>query len=607
MSLPLKQYGSLLGRYLQPQQIRVLGLGIALLSSLALQLLNPLLLGKFIDMAVAGGATQSLLVMAGLFTGITFVQEALHVGATYLSETVAWTATNTLRTDLVDHCLDLDLCFHQSHTPGELVERVDGDVTALSRFFSKFIIHILGNGLFLCGILIILFVENWRAGLLLTAFVIAALIILGRLHTDAIQPWAAYRQMSAEFFGFLGERLAGREDLRANGAVSYVMHQFHQLLQRWLPLYHKARLTSTVLWGTSVGLYTVGNGMALAIGAYLWSQQAITIGTVYLIFYYATLLYQPIEQIREELEDLQQAEASILRIQDLLQVRSPITSGGHHPLPAGALSVRFEHVGFSYEVSLVAGQSSLDQSDQMTKDQGLMTNDTKPWTLQNLSFHLSAGQTLGILGRTGSGKTTLMRLLLRFYEPQMGRICLSDVPIDQTPLTELRQRVGLVTQNVQLFQTTVRHNLTLFNPNINDAQLLQALSRLGLAEWLRSQPAGLDTPLGSDGIGLSAGEAQLLAFARIFLQQPSLVILDEASSRLDPATEALIEHAIDQLLTGCTGIIIAHRLKTVQRADQILILEHGHIVEYGDRHPLSSNPASRYSQLLKTDLIASKD
>jgi ABC-type multidrug transport system fused ATPase/permease subunit len=167
--------------------------------------------------------------------------------------------------------------------------------------------------------------------------------------------------------------------------------------------------------------------------------------------------------------------------------------------------------------------------------------------------------------------------------------------------------VGLVTQNVQLFQTTVRHNLTLFNPNINDAQLLQALSRLGLAEWLRSQPAGLDTPLGSDGIGLSAGEAQLLAFARIFLQQPSLVILDEASSRLDPATEALIEHAIDQLLTGCTGIIIAHRLKTVQRADQILILEHGHIVEYGDRHPLSSNPASRYSQLLKTDLIASKD
>jgi ABC-type bacteriocin/lantibiotic exporter with double-glycine peptidase domain len=222
----------------------VIGLAIALLSSIALQILHPLLLRNFIDTAVAGGATQTLLVTAGLFTGVALIQQALQVTATYLSETVAWTATNALRTDLVNHCLDLDLSFHKLHTPGELVERVDG--------------------------------EDWRAGLLLTAFAIAALMPLGRLHTYAVQPWAAYRQMSAEFFGFLGERLAGLEDIRANGAVSYVIHRFHQLLQRWLPLYHKARLTSTVLWGTSVGLYTIGNAIALAIGAYLWSQQAIT-------------------------------------------------------------------------------------------------------------------------------------------------------------------------------------------------------------------------------------------------------------------------------------------------------------------------------------------
>jgi ABC-type multidrug transport system fused ATPase/permease subunit len=594
MNIPLRRYGYLLSNYLKPQRGRVVGLAIALLGSIGLQILNPLLLRNFIDTAVAGGAPRALFVTAGLFTGIALIQQALQVGATYLSEIVAWTATNALRADLVDHCLDLDLSFHKFHPPGELVQRVDGDVTELSRFFSQFTIYILGNGIFLGGILIVLWLEDWRAGLLLTVFAIAALMTLGRLHTYAVQPWTAYRQMSAEFFGFLGERLAGLEDLRANGAVSYVMHRFYQLLQRWLPLYHKARLTSTVLWGTSVGLYTLGNAIALAIGAYLWSQQAITIGTVYLIFYYATLLYQPIEQIREELENLQQAEANILRIQDLFQVRPRISPGGSQPLPVGALSVCFENVWFSYEESLVVNNQQ-------------RTNDNGQVALQNLSFYLPAGQTLGILGRTGSGKTTLIRLILRLYEPQRGRICLGNVPIERTPLAELRQRVGLVTQEVQLFQTTVRNNLTFFNPNIRDEHLLKTLSRLGLGEWLCSLPSGLDTTLGSDGIGLSAGEAQLLAFARIFLKKPSLVILDEASSRLDPVTERLIERAVDRLLAGCTGIIIAHRLKTIQRADQILILENGRAIEYGDRQRLSKNPNSRYSQLLKTDLIEIKD
>jgi ABC-type multidrug transport system fused ATPase/permease subunit len=581
MNFPLKRYSDLLSHYLRPQQLRVFGLAITLLSSIALQILNPLLLRSFIDKAVAGATTQALLLTAGLFTGVALIQQVLQVRATYVSEIVAWTATNALRADLVDHCLELDLSFHKLHTPGELVERVDGDVTALSRFFSQFIIYILGNGVFLCGILIVLLIEDWRAGLVLTVFAIAALLTLGGLHAYAIQPWVAYRQMSAEFFGFLGERIAGMEDIRANGAVSYVMHRFHQLLRRWLPLYHKARLTSTVLWGTSVGLYTFGNAIALAVGAYLWNQQAITIGTVYLIFYYATLLYQPIEQIREELENLQQTEANILRIQDLLQVRSRISLGGNQSFQTVALSVSFEDVWFSYDES----------------------PDRSHYTLQDISFYLPAGQTLGILGRTGSGKTTLIRLLLRLYQPQTGKICLGNIPINQAPLAQLRQRAGLVTQDVQILQASVRNNLTFFNSQITDEQLLQTLTRLGLAEWLRSLPHGLDAPLGSDGIGLSAGEAQLLAFARVFLKNPSLVILDEASSRLDPETEALIERAIDHLLSECTGIIIAHRLKTVQRADQILILENGQIVEYGDRQTLSKNPNSHYFQLLRTDLM----
>lgn len=190
-------------------------------------------------------------------------------------------------------------------------------------------------------------------------------------------------------------------------------------------------------------------------------------------------------------------------------------------------------------------------------------------------------------------------MLLHFYDPQQGIIKLGDVPLPKIALRNLRRRVGFVTQDVQLLQATVRDNLTFFNAQVSDKQILQALSRLGLSEWLQRLPQGLDTPLGSESSGISAGEAQLLAFSRIFLKDPGLVILDEASSRLDPTTEILIEHAITQLLSGRTGIVIAHRLKTLQKVDHILILEQGQIVEYGKRNCLANMPNSRFAQLLQ--------
>lgn len=593
LKLPLKQYWNLLATYLQPQQGRVAWLAITLLSSIGLQLLNPQILRYFIDTAVVGGSTQALFTAALLFIGIALITQVLAVAATYFGENVAWTATNALRVDLAEHCLKLDLSFHKAHTPGELIERVDGDVNALSQFFSQFTIYVLGNAILLLGILGVLFYEDWRAGLGLTLFVLTALFILLGLHSYAIPYWAAWRQVSAEFFGFLGEHLASTEDMRANGAISYVMRRFYQILQRWLPIYHKARLASTVLWATTIGLFTLGNAIAFAVGAYLWSQEAITIGTVFLIFYYTDLLNQPIEQIRTQLEDLQQAEASIHRIRELFQVQSKLSSGGEQPLPANALSVTVEQVWFSYQDQKEGRREAAPSTQEFTDLE---------WVLQDISFYLPPGQVLGLLGRTGSGKTTLARLLLRLYDPQMGSIRLGGVDIDQTSLQALRQRVGLVTQDVQLFQTTVRHNLTFFNPEISDNQLWHTLELLGLLPWLRSLPQGLDTPLGADSGGLSAGQAQLLAFARIFIKDPCLVILDEASSRLDLTTENLIERAVDKLLQGRTGIIIAHHLKTVQRADQILILENGRILEYGPRELLANDPYSRFTELVQTGL-----
>jgi ATP-binding cassette subfamily B protein len=215
---------------------------------------------------------------------------------------------------------------------------------------------------------------------------------------------------------------------------------------------------------------------------------------------------------------------------------------------------------------------------------------------------------LGLLGRTGSGKTTLCRLLFRLYDPDEGAICFgcdstdSVVDLRELPLSELRCRVGVVTQDIQLFQASVRDNLTLFDASIPDERIERAICDLGMGEWLASLPQGLDTELASGGGGLSAGEAQLLALARIFLQDPGLVILDEASSRLDPATEAVIEQAVDALIRDRTAIVIAHRLGTVQRADEIMILDQGHICEHGPRAALARDPGSRFYGLLQTGL-----
>ncbi|MBE9136190.1 ABC transporter ATP-binding protein [Nodosilinea sp. LEGE 07088] len=604
-------YRAMLATYLKPQRGRFWGLAIALLGGIGLQLLNPQILRYFIDTAIAGGEQQLLLWAAGAFMAIALLQQGLAIATTYFSETIAWRATNTLRLDLARHSLGLDLAFHKAHTPGELVERVDGDVDALSRFFSQFVLQVVGNGLLVLGVLTILWFEDWRAGLSLSLFALVAFGVLGSLQTLAVGPWGTYRQISAEFYGFVAEHLSGLEDIRANGAVGYVMNRLYKIMRQWLAAFHQARLTSTLLWSSTVGLFTVGNAIALAVGAYLWGQAAITIGTVYLLFYYATLLQDPIERIREELEELQQAQASIQRIQNLLSYQTQISRGGRAILPSGALSVEFDDVWFGYEDGGEWKRGRVDETspDEIKKTHLHTYPPTHPpaYTLQSLTLYLPAGQTLGLLGRTGSGKSTLARLLLRLHDVQRGQICLGGVDISQVSRTELPHHVGFVTQDVQLFQTSVRNNLTFFNRHIGDRTILQTLEELGLMPWLEALPAGLDTELGADSGGLSAGQAQLLAFARVFLKDPGLVVLDEASSRLDPLTEQLIERAVDRLLENRTGFIIAHRLKTLERADQILILEQGQAVEYGDRTSLTQNPSSRFAQLLKLGNVAESE
>lgn len=266
MAISLRQSGHLLLIYLWPQRSRVFCPAITLLSSIALQLINPQILRDFIDAAVEGASGQTLIQTALIFLVIALLTQGTTLAATYFSELVAWTATNALRVDLAAHCLRLDMSFHKNSTSGELVERVDGDVNTLSRFFSEFILYVISNLILLVGILIVLWFTDWRAGLGLTAFTLLALALLLCLQSIALTSWIEYRQINASFYGFLSEHLAATEDLRANGAIDYVMQCFYRLLQRWLPSFHEARWGGTLLWSSTTGQFAIGNAIALGSG-----------------------------------------------------------------------------------------------------------------------------------------------------------------------------------------------------------------------------------------------------------------------------------------------------------------------------------------------------
>ncbi len=569
----LNRYWRLLARYLRPYWPWMGLLAAILCATIGVRVAAPLVASRFIDRATSGGAPHDLMVLALLTMGLALLGQGLAVAETYVAENVSWAATNALRADLVAHVLRLDATFHTAHTPGELIERVDGDVATLARFFSRFVVYVLGNGLLVVGMLGLLYHVDWRIGLGLSAFVALALIAMLRIRAVATPSWAAERQASADFYGFLGEYLAGLEDIRSSGAAAFVLRRCAEVMRSWLAAIIKAQMRGYAMLATTQGLIALGTAVAFALSAMLFKAGTLTIGTVYLVFQYTEMLRQPTEQIRREVQEMQQADASMGRVESLLRTAPRLVDGPGLALPSGSLAVELEGVSFGYV------------------DDALV--------LRDVSARLEPGRVLGIVGRTGSGKTTLTRLLARFYDPLAGVVRLGGVDLRAVRLAAVRARIGLVTQEVHLFSASVRDNLTLFDDGVPDERIGDVLDSLGLAGWLHELPHGLDTPLGPGGIGLSAGQAQVLACARILLRDPDVVILDEPSSRLDPATERLLHAALGRLLEGRTGIIVAHRPATIAYADDILVLEAGQVREYGPRIALAADPTSRFAGLLR--------
>lgn len=562
---------------------------IAVLVALSsvIQVLLPRLVGAVIDGASLGRPLGDLYVLAAIFMSGGVAVQVLGVTEAYFAADLGQQATNSVRADVTRHLLTLDREFFASNSPGMLIERVDGDTTLLSGLFGRLSVEVAQGVLILAGVLVMTMSISPVIAAMLAVILLVTWAALRAGHKQASPVRIARQASSADLFGFIEERIAGIDDTRACGAVEYAQSR----LQTYLNLWFSTTLHSVAWNGFSGATITIAVGAMLTvvfvIGGLGLVEGTLSLGDLVGLVAWVDILRRPVEGFGRQAQELGQAAAGATRLAELLALRSSrgfpagSTTGlidGHPDLwesDGGPLGIALEDVTFTYE-----------KGDQPA--------------VANLTLELPPGAFLAVVGHTGSGKTTLGRLIAREVETGRGivRIGTRDAWVDlaKVPEVQLRRMVAVVNQDVALFHASVRDNVALFDPDIPDTTVVNVLERVGLGPWLAGLPNGVATHLSPAGgrehvqgsgspnvgtAGMSAGEAQLLALARVFLGDARLVVLDEPAARIDPITELSLVHALDDLASDRTVVVIAHRPSTIGHASHVAVMEAGSLVAFG--------------------------
>jgi ATP-binding cassette, subfamily B, multidrug efflux pump len=545
-------------QYLQPYRGKV-ALAIAtLLAIAALELAGPLLTRHALDRAIPEGDSTLLGLLVAVFGATLVMGLLLEYAQTLLTTWIGQRVMYDLRNELFAHLQRLSVRFFDRNPVGRLMTRVTNDVEVLNELFSTGVVTVFGDIFTLVIILGALLLLDWRLALVTFAVLpfvaLAAFVFRGLIRR-------AYREIRirlARINSFLQERIVGVRVIQLFGRESETARRFDELNRDHL----EAHLRSIRYYALFFPVIEVLTSVALAL--ILWYgggqvvQDAITIGTVAAFLQLARRFFRPIQDLSEKYNVLQGAMAASERIFALLDTPPEIRDRAEPvALPApGRGEVEFRDVWFRY-------------------------SDDAEWVLRGVSFHARPGERVAIVGATGAGKSTIINLLMRFYDVQRGEIRYDGVPIREAPIQDLRRRIGLVLQDVFLFSADVRYNVQLGADEIGEQRTLEAIRRVGAERFVQRLPGGLAQPLGERGASLSVGERQLVSFARALAFDPQLLILDEATSSVDAELEAQIEHALGELMQSRTSLVIAHRLSTVQNADRILVLHEGEVRERG--------------------------
>lgn len=566
----------------RPYRGRVAGALGLLLSVGALQLVGPMMTRRVIDVAIpakdSGLIVQStvILVMALLAQVIGAYLETVVTG------TLGQRVMHDLRRQVFAHLQRLPVTFFDRNPVGRLVTRVTNDVESLNELFTSGVVAGIGDLFTLVAISTLMFVVDWRLALA------AYLVVPGILWVSAVfrkRVRTEYREIRtklARINAFLQERIAGIRVVQLFGREADEAARFREIDRSHLAA-HLRSVTVYALYFPAIEILTTIALAALIIAAAPRVEAGgLTVGTLAAFLQLARRFYQPLQDLSDKYNTLQQAMAASERIFKLLdEVPEPgrMTDDGSGKAPIirppssvkNGVTVAFEDVWFAYDLAHLASGAAAPAEPE--------------WVLRGVSFTVRPGETLALVGHTGAGKTTVINLLLRFYEPQRGRITLDGVDIRELPLDELRRAVGYVQQDIFLFADDIATNIRLSNP-LSDAEVAAAAARVGADRIVARLPEGYAQRLGERGSSLSVGERQLLSFARAIAADPALLLLDEATSSVDSEVEAQIQQGLDVLMQGRTTIAVAHRLSTITRATEILVLHHGEVRERGTHRAL---------------------
>lgn len=491
--------------------------------------------------------------------------------------TVTETALAGVRVRTFRHVHDLSMLHQQAERRGSLVSRVTSDIDIITQFL-QFGGVILLISLGQLGVaLVVMAVYSWQLTLVVLAAFVPAVLVIRIFQRKLAAAYGAARRRLGEMLAAIGESIVGAEVIRAYGVAGRTAQRLDHAIDAHRLAQQKAIRTSVLSFSTG----EIAAGIALAgvvlLGVHLGAGGGLTPGQLTAFLFLVTLFIQPVQIATEVLNEGQNAIAGWRRVLDVLDMEPDVADpalgdGGGLALPRGPLQVTFRDVGFTYP-------------------------GTSTEVLSDVDLVIPAQTRVAVVGETGSGKTTFAKLLTRLMDPTRGEILLGRVPLSRVRFDSLRARVVMVPQDGFLFDTSIAGNVRFARPDVTDRDLALAFAELGLADWVESLPEGMATRVGERGEALSVGERQLVALARAYVADPDLLVLDEATSAVDPATEVRLQRTLDAVTRGRTTVAIAHRLSTAQAADEVIVVDKGRIVQRGRHSELVRDPESIYGQL----------
>jgi ATP-binding cassette subfamily B protein len=563
--------------YLRPYKWQVVAAVLMLVAASGLELVGPWLTKVAIDQAFPQSDVDLLGLLAGALLASLFLAAALEYARTILTTWIGQRVMKDLRNEIFGHLQKLDLKFFDRNPVGRLMTRVTSDVEVLNEMFTSGVVTIFGDVFTIVFIMAAMLVMDWRLALV-TFSVLPLVFAAAWLFRVKVRD--AYRDIRvrlARINAFLQERITGMTVVQLFRQEEPSRERFHEINDSYL----EAHLRSITYYAIFFPMIELFSSIALALILWYGGASALegtlTIGVIAAFLQYARRFFRPIQDLSEKYNILQSAMASSERIFRLLDeepaIREPEAPAALPERVTGRIA--FEDVWFRYETE------EGDRSSDALATTGPGSDPGREWVLRGVDFTVEPGQRVAIVGPTGAGKSTIINLLMRFYEPQRGRITLDGTDIREIPLAHLRSQLGLVLQDVYLFSGSAGKNIQLDREGITDEAVRRAARRVGVESYVDRLEKGFDQPLGERGNRMSIGERQLLSFARALAGDPPVLLLDEATSSVDSEIEAQIETALEKLMAGRTSIVVAHRLSTIKNADRILVLHHGEIHESG--------------------------